>query len=75
MKGWECPYNPGDLVANLEGFTSWKKGNKARRLMPWKPPQFKMWKWNIDGLDTGKPGLAGTRGVLRDDKGRVLAKF
>lgn len=40
MKDWEpeCPYNPGNLVANLEGVASWKKAKKTRNLVPWNPP-------------------------------------
>lgn len=77
MKGWatDCPYSPGDLVINLDGVSSWKKVTNQRVKSKWDPPPPRSWKWNVDGSSKGKLGPAGIGGVLRDDKGRVLAKF
>lgn len=71
----DCPYNPSDLVSNLERVSSWKKTYQNKRKTQWKPPPLRTSKWNVDGSSKGKPGLAGIGGILRDDKAHGLSKF
>lgn len=75
MKGWasDCPYNPTDLVCNLEGVSSWSKHLQPSVYSLWEPPPSKSWKWNEDCSARGKPGPTSIEGVLRDDKGKILA--
>ncbi|MBA0728657.1 hypothetical protein Golax_001542 [Gossypium laxum] len=45
------------------------------RLTEWEPPSPDFLKFNADGATVECPGMTGSGGVLRDDKGAMLAMF
>ncbi|MBA0574450.1 hypothetical protein Golob_001651 [Gossypium lobatum] len=46
-----------------------------RLTMEWEPPSPDFLKFNADGATVECPGMTGSGGVLRDDKGAMLAMF
>ncbi|MCH93148.1 N-terminal acetyltransferase complex ARD1 subunit-like protein [Trifolium medium] len=47
----------------------------AKRSLERQRPAQNEWKWNVDGSSKGKPGAAGIGGVLRNDRGDIVAQF
>ena len=48
---------------------------KKKGIVSWCSPPCGVLKFNVDGATKGKPGLAGTGGVLGNHKGQVLFMF
>ena len=64
-----------DIILNLRSLVTPKKSIKVKCSIQWEAPVINWWKFNVDDSVLGKPRPTGIGGVLRNDRGIVLAMF
>lgn len=68
VKAWDTniPYSPLEIANNVEILKQWHQKKKDSLQFIWQAPSEGMLKWNVDGVERGKPGKDGIGGILRD---------
>ncbi|XP_057444195.1 uncharacterized protein LOC130736373 [Lotus japonicus] len=74
IKAWwkDCPYGADQFARSFTRIDIQGKQG-VRPIVPWKPPQGKILKFNVDG--SFQSGGAGVGGILRNGVGVVIGKF
>lgn len=69
------PYTDVQLFHSFSCISRQSNIEKQRPVIQYKPPPLDQLKWNTYGSSLGKPGPAGTGGVLRDSEDRIRCQF